>query len=248
MIRSTLFTGAAAALSLTAGNALGAISLHQGATDPTTEGFTFVNNATTGITTGSITNDAASGFDAFFVSDASSANFGAYADGLTATEQADVLANGYTATLNLRIPDTSINAAGGIAFDVNLGTNNKRLNTRFGTTSTGRLIIAYGSGEFITYGDVVATTYTELEFVYDPTTTLIDIFADGDLIRDDYAGFAGNVQNGNTNGQVIFGSTSGGGQGQGNWNLVSVVIPEPGSLALLGLGGALTLARRRREA
>ena len=50
-----------------------------------------------------------------------------------------------------------------------------------------------------------------------------------------------------TSDRAIFGAFSSGGQGSTTWNNVNIdVVPEPGSLALLGLGGLL-IARRRRS-
>ena len=47
--------------------------------------------------------------------------------------------------------------------------------------------------------------------------------------------------------RIVWGATSGGGQGSTVWNNLSIVgVPEPSTFALLGLGGLALVLRRRR--
>lgn len=223
-----------------------AVVEHTGNNDPTTEGFTY-DNLGAGVTAGGVTNDNGTGVDAWSVDDSGS-GYGLYYNGFSATEQSDLLTQGFTATMKLRLADIVSDAPGGsVAVDVNLGAGNKRFLVYFGTNADGDPNFYFNDGNF-SYPTVTGANggYHTFKLIYDPGTTTADIFLDNVQLKDDFAGLAGNAGNyGNSFGQAVFGSGSGGDQGQGNYASFIVAIPEPASLALLGMGGLLMFSRRR---
>lgn len=225
---------------------------HSGSADPTTEGWTFETLGTGTINKGPITNDAGSGYDAWYVHDAS-ADYGIYYQLFTAGQKADLVANDWTAQMRMRNPNNSDAAGGGVAFDVNLGSGGKRFYVYFGTQADGNPTWDLAGNYAADNTDIpllarvgLGGGYHLYEFRYNATTTTADFYVDGTIA---VAGLAGVSGAGGGNGRVQFASGAGGDQGQGNYNLVTLslgVVPEPASASLLAIGGLSLLGRRRR--
>lgn len=223
-----------------------AIVEHVGSNDPTTEGFTYETASNGTVTTGAVINDG--GVDAWKVDDNATNDYGLYYQGFSSADQASLLAQGFTATMKLRIADTPSDAPGGaVAFDLNLGSTHKRFLVYFGTNADGDPNFYFNDGNF---SYPVATGagggYHTFKLIYDPVTTTADVYLDATQLKDDWAGLSGSTQRGQTFGQAVFGSGSGGDTGQGNYASFVVAVPEPASVALMGLGVVALVGRRRR--
>lgn len=82
---------------------------HLGANDPATEGWSFVSGGSADVTVGGITDDAGSGLDTWYVSDASDSDYGLYMNSFTTAQKMDLLANDWIATAKIRIGQGNYN-------------------------------------------------------------------------------------------------------------------------------------------
>lgn len=252
MKRKGFLSGAAVAAGLAvlslgvAANA--AIVLHSGANDPTTEGWTFDVLDAGNISTGGITNDNGSGFDAWYVNDNSPTGYGLYYKSLSPSDQTTLTGNDWVGSLRLRMTGPNLPESGEVAFNMDLGPGNKRFLVYFGTNASSDTKYQFydaGGNLFQTNTGLNGTNYHLYEFKYKQATAKMDVYIDGNLYLSDWSGIAGTTQNG-PNGNVLFGSGAGGPKGQGNYNLVQVAVPEPASLGLIGGLGIMLLSRRRK--
>jgi PEP-CTERM motif len=237
----------------------GVISVHNGSTDPTTEGFstgTFGGSSTTG----PLTNDL--GLPAWSITGLSqSSQLANGTPGLNASQQAAIASDGFTLTLVARALQNGLAPAytasnpvfidyalvfyANVRWEINLGLNSHgdtvavlpnsaNIGGPGGSTqSIGANYTLTGSG----------STYHTYQLVYDPTTNSADLFVDGAVRLTGYTGSTTYP----TNNALNWGAVSG---GQGNFNLVQVqtgstVVPEPSGLMLIGLGAAGMLAWAR---
>ncbi|MFQ5423376.1 MAG: PEP-CTERM sorting domain-containing protein [Phycisphaerae bacterium] len=141
--------------------------------------------------------------------------------------------------------DVAISAAGGADYDIVVQAPSQGfLSARVKFSWQGHILVLDNPGTGLSFVDTGVTwnvgTYTNLTINIDPVANTIDYSYGGTPI---YSGVAG-VFAGTTMEQVVLFSD--------NWNLTDVgdfdnvsMVPEPATLAMLGLGG-LCLVRRRR--
>lgn len=218
---------------------------HLGANDPATEGWSFVGGGSL-VTVGGLTDDAGSGLDAWYINDASDDNsgneYGLYLNPFTTVQKTDLLANDWIATAKIRIGQTNDFPGGAVFFDVNLGDGNRRFYVYIGTEAGGDPNWTIDSGATVNTINGLGTGYHTYQFKYTASTQTVDFLVDGNLAINDWGGHDGN----NGDGRMAFGSGSGGDTGQGNYNLVNLVVPEPSSLGLLAGASMLMMRRIRR--
>jgi hypothetical protein len=217
------------------------IASHQGATDPLTEGFTFIQMDGVGIP-GQVFNDM--GFDAWTLVGSSFFTQTWYQTGaLTPAQKAALQAEGWTASLRARVTEgaPALNVAfanldtGTRRFDINLGLNPLgdtfvRLNTAvpgLGVPIPGPTFTLTGSG----------STYHLFQLVYDPVSQSADLFVDGVERISDYLGHTDFVEDRGFYWGVALGA-------HGRFNLARletgqglVAVPEPSARLLLAAGG-----------
>jgi hypothetical protein len=237
------------------------IGLHSGMTDPLTEGFSTVSFGASS-TAGPISNDL--GKPAWSIAGtAQSSQFGYMSGALTATQQAEVAATGFTLTMVARVvqglapayDSTSHVVIGGAdldtgvkRFEVDLSLDSQGntvavLPTSIDNGGPGFSIRAPGANYTVTGND-----WHTYQLVYNPTTQLADLFIDG---VDQISGYAGHTSFVENRG-LVWSANSG---GQGDFNFVNAetgtlsTTPEPSSLLICGgtllLGLGLNTLRRR---
>ena len=236
----------------------GPYALHQGASDPATEGFSY--QALFGpASTGPVINDM--GYNAWNIT-ADSVNTQAYyVLSFTSDQDTALATQGFTMTLLARVPSGPMNPTGGnfypsIDDTADFGAG-RRFDLALGLNSNGDTVAmlptAYmGGTNYFTSGPSYTLTgsgssYHLFQLVYSATTQTADLYVDG---VDRISGYAGQTQFFDS-GAAQFGSDNG---GQGNTNLfevqVGAAVPEPSTLMLavpaivIGLGCAW---RRRRK-
>jgi Vibrio cholerae sialidase, lectin insertion/PEP-CTERM motif len=233
----------------------GIIFSHNGASDPTTEGWSVGGTGGVGVSVGGITNDASSGLDAWFVDDTSSGpdSNQSYYQTLSSTQATQAGTYGWSYSSTLRIPNASETPNASPFINYVDGSRDWRMH--FGSEADGDPFILLWDGGIVSgvfTGDKytlqgAGTTYHTYELVFDPTAGTADLFVDGSEVLSDYAGFSTSGAN-----NFSWGAGSSADTGRGNFNSVTFSVnpvPEPSSLALLSLGG-LTLVgygRRRKQ-
>ncbi|MFC1597340.1 PEP-CTERM sorting domain-containing protein [Planctomycetota bacterium] len=260
MLRFTLFV---AVLTLVAAGPLQAdiiVFEHTGNTDPTSgaEGW-LTGGAGTGNSAGPLTNDAGSGFDAWYVDDNSNvigSTFGYY-QAPTAAENNQASQFGWTLRTRLRVADNgdAVNNHGSVHSQYTTGS--RAFLMAFGSEADGDPIVSLWNDISDNFSGTAFTLqgsgggYHLYELAYDPVADSADLFVDGVERISDFLGVTDASLTANV---VAFGSGSSYDTGQGNYNLVQwelSAVPEPSSLALLGSGafiiGVYGYFRRRRE-
>lgn len=230
---------------------------HTGDADPETQGFTGVHVFGAPSNFGPIANDL--GYPAWSVSGTGQSSQYVYVSGpLSDSELDDIAVQGFTLTMTARVvqglaplysPDQPV-AMGGVIFntgiqrfDVGLGldTNGDTvvfLPTSIGATGPGASLEGPGPS-YTLVGS--GSSYHTYSLVYDPASQLADLFVDGILRIEGYAGNTSFIANGG----LMFGGASG---GQANFSFVQVAsVPEPSSIALAGIAIVLTAVRGSRR-
>jgi hypothetical protein len=227
---------------------------HSGNADPTTEGWSVGGGGGPGQVVGPLTNDAGSGLDAWFVNDTSSALFSniAYFQTPTAAQNSQASALGWSLKTTIRIPNASETDAGAPLVLYRDGSISWGM--FFGSDADGdpTVFLHDGGGahpnftgpRFTLQG--AGSTYHTYELVYDPSAGSADLFFDGVERLSGFVGYALAASS------VSFGSGSSADTGQGNFNQVQFevntnAVPEPSSIALLGMGGLMLCGFSRRQ-
>jgi hypothetical protein len=256
----------------------GALIMHQGNTDPTTENFgLWPFNG--GITTSSLANDL--GMAAWQIANTGSTNEQAFynqlggtgpydpaGSGLTQAEINAINAQGFTMSLQARIvqgPTYDPSGTGFFSVDITVaGFNSSRYDIELGSDGKGNTLVILPSATSFN-GDNFSSTpfgspllvtgngYHLYQLSYDPTTGQAALFVDGVERLSDYPGTA--VSGGATanNYGLAFGTVN---NATGNFALASLSVgqlsvPEPGTFILLGVGvGSVAgyTSRKRRGA
>lgn len=226
------------------------LALHSGANDPETEGW--VKERTWNLVSSfPVINDLGTGIDAWAVHDTSNAGTteGLYVRQLTPTEIASTETNSWRLSTRLRVAaidedqpspnDTILVSYSAPSFGFHFV---------FGQETDGSPLVGLITGGNLQMHlvdlDDLDNGYHLYEILFDPTDGKADFFVDGSLRFSDYEGSpAGGI------GIVQFGSSNGGFDGQGNYNLVQLeVVPEPSTWVMMGIGVAalFTVSFRRQ--
>ncbi len=229
---------------------------HQGANNPTSEGWTFSGT----VETGPVTNDLETGLDAWRVYEQGGgvAHAGTYNKTLTSTQLSDALLTGWTldATIRYVAPDPLValspNNNAWCTFLVDEGVAGKRdlYGLFFGNDAQGNTQVRlYSTGATYT----LAPGYHDYKIVWDPLTQLASFFIDGELKVSDYGGST--IDNPGTS-RVYWGdnTTTIVNDGRGahyayvGLSVGPASVPEPGRSLLLvvALGSCLALRRRMK--
>ncbi|WP_157210948.1 PEP-CTERM sorting domain-containing protein [Verrucomicrobium spinosum] len=170
---------------------------HEGATDPTTEGWAKSASGATTIVTSAYTDTADSNRESWRIYDPGEASGGTglyYQAVLTAPKTADILSTGweYNATLKVPTLDPNENTAwstgsntwvGFLAANDGLG-NRRAWALMFGRNATGGTVVSLFGGTSRT----LDPGYHDYSMVYDPTTKLATVSIDGEVWLTNYAG------------------------------------------------------------
>jgi len=243
----------------------GLVIQHQGATNPTTEGFTAfaVSSGTPQWSHGPVTNDLGTGVNAYQVSSNDANSQVGYFAQLSASTVSAIQANGATFTLISRVSRAASPATppGGTVYGSDatfeLG-NGRRYDIIQGADTQGNTIIGtasdllggwnyYTPGTFVT---LPGMTYHTIQLRIQPSSIAADLYIDG-VLR--ISGYTGQTHFTNPAG-ISFGADNGGAV---NFNLVRLdsdyrafVVPEPSTLVSLSVAVALAAVgfRRRKSA
>ncbi|MFA9478863.1 PEP-CTERM sorting domain-containing protein [Phycisphaerales bacterium AB-hyl4] len=235
-------TGMAMAMVLTAGQAtaFGAvIHEHIGDENPVNEGFTM--SSTGGVAAGEAVAVTVDGVDAWRIRKTSTtAGTRTYNAPLTEEQRSEAFAEGFIIRANVRVHGNNNNLTGSPTVDF-IATTGQRYAISFGnnTADNNKVIVSVNGTNYDTgLSDAVFALY---ELKYNPVTEDANLYINGDLALSDLApttlmGFN----------RFHFGLNSSGAAGAGDFNLVQFeIIPEPASIALLGLGSLLLMRRKR---
>lgn len=225
---------------------------HEGAANPTTEGWTFSGT----VQTGAITDDQGSGVDAWKVYEQGGSNSGTYNKTLTTGQLSEALQIGWTldATIRFVPPDplvaTSLGNNAWCTLLIDEGVTGKRdlYGLYFGNDLSGNTLVRlYATGATYT----LDPGYHDYRISWDPATQLASFFIDGVLRASDYGGST--IDNTGTS-RVYWGDntttaiTPGRGAHYAYVGLSTGVaaVPEPSRMALLMLAASVGIFRRRR--
>lgn len=216
---------------------------HTGNADPVTEGWTVFDAGGGGQLVGPLTNDAGSGLDAWSIRDTSTALFSTLSYNQTPTpaqlSQASTL--GWSYSITIRIPNASDLAAASPFASYRDGSRNWQVG--FGSEADGDPIVLLfdGGGSHPNFTGPSYTlqgagsTYHEYDLVFNPVADTADLFIDGVERISNFPGYALAATT------FGFGNGSSADTGQGNFNSVQfLVVPEPASALLFGLGIVVT--------
>lgn len=241
-------------LAVTASPAASLLFSHEGATNPTTEGWT----TSGGTSKSAVINDLGTGIDAWSVYDPGGgvSRSGTYTQTLTTTQLADALLTGWTldATIRYVPPDPLIatsatnNAWCTVMMDEGITDRRTLYGLYFGNNAAGdTLVRLYGATNSFT----VAAGYHDYQFVWDPVTENASLYIDGELKLTGYEG--GGIDYTSAS-RVYWGdnTTTALTEGRGaNYAYVGLTtgtaaVPEPNRMCFMILAvGALVWRRRR---
>lgn len=224
---------------------------HQGAANPTTQGWTFSGT----VQTGAVVNDQESGIDAWRVYEQGGTNAGTYNKTLTTTQLSDALSTGWTldATIRYVPPDDLIkldptnNAWCTLLIDEGVAGKRDLYGLYFGNDAEGNTDVRlFGASQAFK----VTPGYHDYQLIWDPSTSLASFYIDGELKLEGYGG--GTIDNTGTS-RVYWGdnTTTNAAVGRGahysyvGLTIGTAVIPEPNRMCLFVMGAG-TLLRRRR--
>lgn len=226
--------------------------LHEGANNPTTEGWTAFASANALTSAGPVLNDLGTGLDAWSVDDTSSAfdTLRYYNQLIAPAEVAIGASAGWRLSVNLRIvdaPDELVTVAGfGLAGTISAlyrdATRDWYLG--FGSEADGDPIVRLPGGSTFTMAGG-GSGYHLYELVFDPSAGSADFFIDG---VERVSNVVGSITSA-THNSVLWGAATSPDDGTGNFNYVRFAnspapIPEPSVALLVGAGLALLAARR----
>jgi len=239
---------AAMLLALAVGPAQGAMVVtHTGANDPTTEGFTLSNPSSTN-SASALTPDGTTGLDAWQIVDNDSGASNAfilYEHTLTGSQLTDATNDGWRLSAKVRVPNADETPGAAIGFDFFF--DGKFFRVALGSTAGGDTLVDVlaSNGTFTNVDTLTGLNYHDIVLDYDPVADEVDLLIDNTLAANNLAGFTPGGSP--PPGRLRFGSLSSTDTGTGNWNQVQfTIVPEPASLALLGLGGLCMLGGRFR--
>lgn len=229
---------------------------HTGATNPTTEGWTFSGT----VETGAILNDQDMGIDAWRVYEQGGgvAHSGTYNKTLTTTQLSDALLTGWTmdATIRFVPPNplvaTSASNNAWCTFLVDEGVAGKRdlYGFFFGNDASGNTLVRlYSTADTF----VVSAGYHDYRLAWDPATGLASFFIDGEF----KASYAGTTIDNTGTTRVYWGDNTTGivNDGRGaHYAYVGLSVgtavtmaPEPSRMVLLLLASLVGIMRRKRR-
>jgi len=253
-MRNFTLTLAAAAV-LFAGSAAHAavIISHSGANDPATEGFTFAQGSNWNGTSQAVSNDPIGGLDAWEISDSTTGSSGDFAsfDSGSLGAAVDNAANndGWVLRTRARVLGSSGLATGFVQYGNPTFSGRHSLDLGVDTNGNAVVTVNFDNADGGASYNTNTTGYVLYELVRDPTEDtahVVDLFVNGaEVLSDISVAGAFDIDT------VRFGDNTSGNIGGANYNLVEFqtgtkLIPEPASVALLGLGGMMLLSRRRR--
>lgn len=234
---------------------------HQGATDPTTEGWTKSTSAATTIVTSAYTDTADGNRESWRIHDPGAASGGTglyYQAILTAPKAADILSTGWEYNATLKVPTLDPNEntlwttgsntwVGFLVANDGLG-NRRAWALMFGRSATGDTVVSLfgGSSKTLTPG------YHDYSMVYDPTTKLATVSIDGTVWLSNYAGSNQGAAAGSN--LLYWGDNNAQSATQtaraAYYESVEFIqysaVPEPGRLLLLSSALVVWALRRRR--
>ena len=247
MVPMVMLAVAAAVLSgAVAERSLGDIIIqHDGDSDPVDEGW--IHDARPNCTVGPVTDDLGLGDNAWFTADNSTVtgSVGRYYHLLTEQQGAAARDLGWSATVRVRVTETSDDPYGAVVFYLNDGLRNWILN--FGSDGSDNQLVRAQTAVGYPPGGINYTNssggYHLYEIVYDPQLATADILIDGVERISDWAGYA------QANELVVrFGSAASLDAGRGNWSQVRFdIVPEPATVGLVLFGGLILLRQNKRK-
>ncbi len=231
-------------LLMTTGARAAVVFSHSGNNDPASEGFTLTTAANSDAALTPVANDQ--GYDAWQIADTTTASFDSSTYNATPSAANHTAAATDGFVLRARIRALAGGAVSGNAVEyAGDGTNlNVRYLLNVVVDTDGTAIVTVNVNGTTTF-DTGSTGYVLYELVYDPGTNNADLYIDGVEQVSDIAPLASLNLN-----RFYFGDNQSDVLSSANYNLAEFqtgqkLIPEPASLALLGLGTLIAVRRRR---
>lgn len=217
------------------------VAVHNGNSDPTTEGWNALPGSGGGVSVGSI-NDG--GTAAWFVDDNSTAEGSIffYQQSIGVLDIQEGNTNGWTLSATLRVAsDEEIGFDGSPFAGYRDGATGWEM--EFGLNSSGDTFVRLFTGA--TTGPVHTLSsnsdYNEFSLTYDPVEASVDLFVNGSEVISGYTGFA------STDTSVLWGAGRSPDRGQGNFNRVAfstASVPEPSSFLFVAAVVSVVVARK----